>query len=69
MINRPDYDRAAAAAMQLLIDHQVKETPINPLPILLNLPGVRVLPYTKMASDAGIVQTYSFNAYSKCWKD
>ena len=54
MINRPDYDRAAAAAMQLLIDHQVKETPINPLPILLNLPGVRVLPYTKMASDAGI---------------
>ena len=54
MINKPDYDRAAAAAMQLLIDHNVTETPINPLPILLNYPGVRVLPYTKMASDAGM---------------
>ena len=54
MINKPDYDRAAAAAMQLLIDHNVTETPINPLPILLNYPGVRVLPYTKMALDAGM---------------
>ena len=54
MINTPDYDRAASAAMQLLIDHNVTETPINPLPILLNYPGVRVLPYTKMASDAGM---------------
>ena len=54
MINKPDYDRAAIAAMQLLLDHNVTETPINPLPILLNYPGVRVLPYTKMASDAGM---------------
>lgn len=54
MINKPDLDRAAAAALQLLIDNHVTETPINPLPILLNYPGVRVLPYTKMASEAGI---------------
>ena len=54
MINSPDLDRAAAAAMQLLIDNSITETPINPLPILLNYPGVRVLPYTKMASDAGM---------------
>ena len=54
MINSPNLDRAAAAAMQLLIDNSITETPINPSPILLNYPGVRVLPYTKMASDAGM---------------
>ena len=54
MINTPDYDRAATAAMQLLVDNQFAETPVNPLPIMLNYPGVRVLPYTKMATDAGM---------------
>ena len=54
MINSPNLDRAAEAAMQLLVDNSITETPINPSPILLNYPGVRVLPYTKMASDAGM---------------
>lgn len=57
MITKPDYDRAATAAAQLLLDHHITETPVNPLPILLNYPGVRVLPYTKMALDAGIDRT------------
>ena len=54
MINTPDYDRAATAAIKLLIEHNISETPVNPLPILLNYSGVRVVPYTKMAIDAGI---------------
>ena len=64
MINRPDYDRAAAAAMQLLVDYHHREmqinkdyhaeTPVNPMPILISYPGVRVLPYTSMALDAGM---------------
>lgn len=54
MINTPDYDRAATAAMELLIEHNICETPVNPLPILLNYPGVRVVPYTRMADEAGI---------------
>ena len=54
MINKPDYDRAATAALQLLVDNQCAETPVNPLPIMLNYPGVRVLPYTKMATEAGM---------------
>ena len=54
MINTPDYDRAATAAMKLLIEHNICETPVNPLPILLNYPGVRVVPYTRMADEAGI---------------
>ena len=50
----PDYDKAAAAAMRLLVDHAVTETPIKPLPILLGYPGVRVMPFTHMADEAGI---------------
>ena len=51
---KADYDRAATAAMQILIDHSITETPINPLPILLSYEGVRVLPFTKMANEAGV---------------
>ena len=54
MITKPDYDTAAIKAMQLLIDNNITETPINPLPILLNYPGVRVVPFTRMADEAGI---------------
>ena len=43
MINQPDFDRAATAAMQILVDNHITETPVNPLPIMLNYPGVRVV--------------------------
>ena len=29
MINQPDYDRAATAAMQLLVDNHYTETPVQ----------------------------------------
>ena len=51
---KPDYDSAATAAMQLLVEHRITETPIKPLPILLNYPGVRVMPITHMANEVGI---------------
>ena len=50
----PDYDGAATAAMELLSIHEITETPINPLPIMLSYPAVRVMPYTRMASEAGM---------------
>lgn len=50
----PDYDRAAISAMKLLIENQITVTPIKPMPILLGYPGVRVMPFTHMASEAGI---------------
>lgn len=53
-ITTPDYDRAAIAAMNLLVEHSITETPINPLPIMLGLPHVRVMPFTHMASEAGM---------------
>lgn len=54
MTMKPDFDRAATAAMQILIDNQITETPIIPLPILLRYPGVRVMSFTHMADEAGV---------------
>ena len=50
----PDYDRAAIAAMQLLADHRITETPIVPLPLLKNYPGVRVISFARMANEADL---------------
>ena len=50
----PDYESAAMKAMEILIDKQITETPINPLPIMLDYPGVRIMPFTNMADKAGI---------------
>ena len=49
-----DYDRAATAAMKLLVEHCITETPIKPMPLLINYPGVRVMPFTHMADEAGV---------------
>ena len=54
MINKPDYESAAIRAMEILLEHRITETPINPLPILLAYPHVRVMPFTSMADRAGI---------------
>ena len=45
----PDFDRASTAAMQILIDNRITETPIASMPILLNYPGVRVMSFSNMA--------------------
>ena len=50
----PNYEAAAIKAMELLCANQITETPINPMPIMLNYPGVRIIPFTRMAADAGI---------------
>ena len=54
MINKPDFDRAATAAMQLLVDRNNPETPVRSMDILLHYPRVRVLPYTQAAEQAGM---------------
>ena len=51
---KPDFDRAATMAMQTIIDNQITETPVDSLSILLRQPGVRVMSFTKFASQAGI---------------
>lgn len=54
MITTPDFESAARKAMEILISNKITETPINPLPIILEYPGVRVMPFTRMADEAGI---------------
>lgn len=49
---KPDFDRAAVAAMKLLIDNRITDTPILPMPILLKWPGVRVISFARMANEA-----------------
>lgn len=50
---KPDYDKAATKAMEILIENQITETPIDTLSILLKYPGVRVISFTKFATQAG----------------
>ena len=50
----PDLERAAVAAMNMLLENGVTETPVKPLPMLLSYPGVRVMPFTHMAAEAGV---------------
>lgn len=66
MTMMPDYDRAAIAAMQLLIDRKITETPIDPLPILKNYPGVRVMSFSRMADEAGIDREDLIPMVGKC---
>lgn len=49
---KPDYDKAAIAAMQLLIDFHVQETPINPMQFLLKHSGTRIISFSRMANEA-----------------
>lgn len=54
MINTPDYDRAATAAMEILSNHDITETPIKPSRFLADYRNLRVVPFTHAASDAGL---------------
>ena len=50
----PDFDKAATMAMETLIDNGITETPVDSLSILLKYPGVRVMSFTKFATQAGV---------------
>ena len=43
----PDYEKAAAAAVQTLIKYAVKAAPVSPLPILKQVGGVIVQSFPK----------------------
>ena len=50
----PDFDKAATAAMEILLENEITETPVDSLSILLKYPGVRVVSFTKFAANAGM---------------
>lgn len=54
VINKPDFKTAAIQATEIIIANGITDTPVNPMPILLSRPEVRVMPFTQMADKAGI---------------
>lgn len=50
----PDYERAACAAMEMLIKHGITSAPIDPLPVFKRSPGVLVLSFTEMSNQIGM---------------
>lgn len=54
MISTPDLDTAAIKAMEILRNHKIKGTPINPVDFLEEQKNVRVMPFTNMAQAAGM---------------
>ena len=46
----PDYERAAIAAAETLIKYGIKSTPVSPLPILKQIPGVLVFSYQDVSA-------------------
>ena len=51
---KPDFDRAATAAMKLLIERNVTETPIDSMQLLVNSPTVRVMSFASMADNSEV---------------
>lgn len=52
--------------MEILINNHITETPINPMPIILKTPGVRVMPFTRMADEAGIEREDLLPLFGAC---
>ena len=50
----PDFDKAAARAMELLIENKTTETPVDSLSMILKYPVVRVVSFTRFAQQAGM---------------
>lgn len=50
----PDYDRAAIAAMEMLVNNNITETPIVTMPLIKSYHGVRVMSFAHMADEAGV---------------
>ena len=51
---KPDFNKAATMAMEMLIANEITETPVDSLSILLKYPGVRVMSFTRFAAQAGV---------------
>lgn len=51
---KADFDRAATLAMEMIIENEITETPIDSLSLLLKYPGVRVMSFTRFATQAGV---------------
>ena len=51
---KPDYQRAATAAMEMLIKHNICTAPVLPLPVFKRTPGCLALSFTEMSARLGL---------------
>ena len=51
MITTPDFILAATKALAMILENHITETPIDPLRIIKDYPGVRLVPFVKMADE------------------
>ena len=51
---KPDYERAATKAYEMLIEHKIVTAPVDPLPVFKRTPGVLVLSFTEMSHKIGM---------------
>jgi len=51
---KPDYERAATKALEVLISEEINTTPIIPLPVFKRMKGVGVLSFTEMSNMSNI---------------
>ena len=59
----PDYERAAIAAMNMLIKHNISTAPVDPLPVFKRTPGVLVLSFTEMSRTIGVDRDNILSAF------
>ena len=50
----PDYERAAIKATETLIKYDIRTAPIDPLPVLKQIPGVLVLTFEEMSKNVNV---------------
>lgn len=50
----PDYERAATKATEILIRFGISTTPIDPLPIIKNMPDVYVMTFSEMSEKTSV---------------
>ena len=50
----PNFEKAARLALETIISNKISTAPVDPLPIYKRAPGVLVLSFAEMSSNAGI---------------
>lgn len=59
----PNYERAAIAAMNMLIKHNISTAPVDPLPVFKRTRGVLVLSFTEMSRTIGVDRNNLLSAF------
>lgn len=59
----PDYERAAIKATETLIKNGINSAPVDPLPILKNMPGVFVMTFSEMSAIANMDRKQLIDMY------